>query len=69
LLLGVRCDQVRDPASGVLPMRELVTADGQRVSLAGEGHFFLNRQGEIVTREVSHTTQLGLRVRLWLAGC
>jgi thiol-disulfide isomerase/thioredoxin len=143
VLLGVRCYQARDLASGVLPMRELVTADGQHVALAGEGptlvhvfatwcgvcrleqssvesvsraarvigiavrsgtgaqtqaymhqhglhfpvvldaegrvarqlgvhafptSFFLNRQGEIVTREVGYTTQLGLRIRLWLAG-
>ena len=142
VILAVRCYQTRDLVSGVMPVRELVTSEGQRLSLVGQGptlvhafatwcgvckleegsvqsvassarvisiasrsgsaaeveaymqqhgldfpvvldadgslaqklgvrafptSFFVNGQGEITTREVGYTTELGLRVRLWLA--
>jgi hypothetical protein len=142
VLLAVRCYQTRDLVSGPLPLRELTTLDGQRISLVGQGptmvhtfatwcgvcraeegnvdnvarsvrvisiasrsgsanevraymrereldypvvldadgtlarrlgvrafptSFFVDTRGDIVTREVGYTTELGLRFRMWLA--
>ena len=142
VFLTVRCYQTRELASGAMPVRELVTMDGKRVSLVGEApalvhafatwcgvckleegsvqsvagssrvigiasrsgsaeqvrayvreheldfpvvvdadgslahklgvrafptSFFVSPRGDIVTREVGYTTELGLRLRLWFA--
>ena len=142
VLLSVRAYQARDLAGGTMPMRELVTTEGERLSLVGQGptlvhvfatwcgvcrleegnvqsvagsarvvaiasqsgsaadvqaymkqrglaypvvldgngalaralgvhafptSFFVDGSGNIVAREVGYTTELGLRLRLWLA--
>jgi thiol-disulfide isomerase/thioredoxin len=142
VLLMVRCYQARDLVAGAMPVRELVTSEGQRLSLTAQGptlvhvfatwcgvcrleegsvqrvserarvisiasrsgsaadvaaymkerglaypvvldgsgalarklgvhafptSFFVDSAGNIVTREVGYTTELGLRLRLWLA--
>jgi thiol-disulfide isomerase/thioredoxin len=50
----------------------VLDADGSLAQKLGvhafPSSFFIDRQGEIVAREVGYTTELGLRVRLWLAG-
>ena len=142
VVLAVRCYQTRDLAEGKLPVAELITLGGERISVAGHGptlvhvfatwcgvckleessvqrvsassrvvaiasrsgpaaevraymkqhgltypvvldpqgelarklgvhafpsSFFVDDLGEIRAREVGYTTELGLRVRLWLA--